>query len=67
LRGVVDFVVVLLKVPKEVFGTQAVSTRFIALLVWLRVWWSCWCLHPDIVIALTGIACMLTYSWGGCR
>jgi hypothetical protein len=67
LRGVVDFVVSLLKVPQEVFGVQAVSTRFIALLVWLRVWWSFWCLHPDIAVALTGIACMLTYSRGGCR
>jgi hypothetical protein len=30
LRGVVDFVVVLLKVPQEVSGALAVSTRFIA-------------------------------------
>jgi hypothetical protein len=33
--GVVDFVAILLKVPLEVSGTQAVSMRFIALLVWL--------------------------------
>jgi hypothetical protein len=36
------------------------------LLLWLRVYWSCRCLHPDVVVSLTGIACMLTYSRGGC-
>jgi hypothetical protein len=37
---------------------------FIALLVWPRVCWGCRCLHPYIVVALTGIACMLTCGWG---
>jgi hypothetical protein len=34
--GVEDLMTVLLKVPQEVSGAQAVSARLIALLVWLR-------------------------------
>jgi hypothetical protein len=32
----------------------------------LMVCWSCECLHPDVVVALPGVACMLTYDRGGC-
>jgi hypothetical protein len=31
---------ILLKVPQEVSGAQVVSMRFIALLSWLRIYWS---------------------------
>jgi hypothetical protein len=48
LGRVVDFVAVLLKVPQEVSGTQAVSTRLIALLVRLRSCWDCTGLRPDV-------------------
>jgi hypothetical protein len=58
-------VAILLKVPQEVSGVQVVSTRFIALLVWLRVCWSFWCLHPDVVVALASIAYVLTCNRGG--
>jgi hypothetical protein len=59
LKGIVDFVAILLKVPQEVFGVQAVSSRLMLLMV-------CWCLHPDVVVALRGVAYMLTCGQGGC-
>jgi hypothetical protein len=59
-------VVVLLKVPQVVSDAQAVSTRFIALLVWLMGSWSCGCLYVDVNITLSCVAYMLTCSRGGC-
>jgi hypothetical protein len=44
---------------------QAVSTRFM-LLIMLMVCWSCECLHPGVVVALAGVAYMLTCSRGSC-
>jgi hypothetical protein len=35
------------------------------LLVWLMDSWSCGCLHTNVNIALTSIACMPTCSRGG--
>jgi hypothetical protein len=65
LRKVVDFVVVLLKVPQEVFSTHAVSTRFVMLLVLLRSCWSCGGLRPDVAYwliagTLSGVGHRLT-------
>jgi hypothetical protein len=62
LRRVVDFEANPLKVPQEVFGMQADRTRFML----LRVCWCCGCLHPDVVVALPGVACVLTCGWGSC-
>jgi hypothetical protein len=66
LRRVVDFEAILLKVTKEVSGTQAVHMRFVALLVWLRGGWCCGCLRPDVIVALPDIAYLLTCGWGSC-
>jgi hypothetical protein len=65
LRRVVDFEAIPLKVPLEVSGTQAIRTRFIALLAWLRGGW--WCLHLDVVVDLPGVGYLLTYGWGSCN
>jgi hypothetical protein len=59
-------VVVLLKVPQEASGAQAVSMRLIALLVWLMGSLSCRCLHTDVNVSLGGIAYMLSCSRDGC-
>jgi hypothetical protein len=59
LRRVVGFMTVLLKVPQEVSGTQAVSATLVVLLVRLKSYWSYRCLHPDV-------ACWLFYGWDGC-
>jgi hypothetical protein len=60
LRRVVDFEAVPLKVPQEVSSTQAVRMRFML----LRVCWCCGCLRPDVVVALPGVAYLLTCGWG---
>jgi hypothetical protein len=46
---VVDFVAILLKVPQEVSGAQAVLSRPM-LLILLMVCWCCGCLHPKVVV-----------------
>jgi hypothetical protein len=62
LRRVVDFEAIPLKVSQEVSGAHAVRTRFVL----LRVCWCCRCLRPDVVVALPGVACLLTCSLGSC-
>jgi hypothetical protein len=62
LRRDVDFEAIPLKVPQEVFGTQAVRTRFML----LRVCWCFGCLLLDVVVVLPGVACLLTCGWGSC-
>jgi hypothetical protein len=57
--------VVLLKVPQEVSGVQVASSRLMLLML-LMGRWSCRCLHPDVVVALSGVACVLTCSRGSC-
>jgi hypothetical protein len=65
LRRVVDFEAIPLKVPQEVSGTQAIRTRFIASLAWLRGSWRC--LLPDVVVDLPGVDWLLIYSLSNCN
>jgi hypothetical protein len=66
LWRVVYFKAISLKVPQEVSGAQAIRTRFIALLAWLRGGWCRGCLLPDVVIDLPGVDWLLTYGWTSC-
>jgi hypothetical protein len=56
LWRVVDFKTISLKVPQEVSGVQAIHTRLIVLLSWLRGGWCRVCL-------LAGVDWLLTCSW----
>jgi hypothetical protein len=38
--------------PQEVSGAQAIHTRMIVLLTWLRGGWCCGCLLLDVVVDL---------------